>query len=180
MTRRQRSTTQRMLGRVIAAALIAVGAAAWQWVRGAASGRAEERAPTTTSVPAATRSQPGTQAEPSATPRTSREGPTTGASRGPGFKSRQRLVEHFEKHGAEFPGFTQAQYLAAAQALRDRAAGGDVLEFTRADGVITRFDRASGAFLAVERSGHIRTYFRPNDGESYFRRQQRRRPDADR
>lgn len=88
-----------------------------------------------------------------------------------GFTSRQHLVEHFEKHGAEFPGLDMAAYLRAAQTLRDQAAGGAVLELRRNDGVITRFDKASGAFLAVNRDGTIRTFFRPNDGEAYFRRQ---------
>jgi hypothetical protein len=91
-----------------------------------------------------------------------------------GFRSRERLVEHFRKHGAEFGCRDAADYLRRAQALRDRPAGGGVLEVVRADGVITRFDRASGAFLAFADDGTIRTFFRPNDGEAYFRRQAER------
>lgn len=103
--------------------------------------------------------------------------PVTTTGRGAkGFASRQRLVEHFEKHGEEFPGFSMTAYLAAAQRLRDAPAGGDVLEVRRRDGVVTRFDRGSGAFLAVNRDGTIRTFFRPNDGEAYFRRQASRLP----
>jgi pyocin large subunit-like protein len=94
----------------------------------------------------------------------------------PGFASRQRLVEHFEKHGGEFPGLTIETYLAAAQQLRDRPVDATVLEVRRRDGVITRFDRSSGAFLAVNRDRTIRTYFRPNDGEAYFKRQASRTP----
>lgn len=101
---------------------------------------------------------------------------TTTGTGAKGFASRQRLVEHFEKHGEEFPGFSMATYLAAAQRLRDAPAGGDVLEVRRRDGVVTRFDRGSGAFLAVNRDGTIRTFFRPNDGEAYFRRQASRLP----
>lgn len=93
-----------------------------------------------------------------------------------GFTSRQRLVEHFEKHGAEFPGLDMAGYLKAAQTLRDSPTGGDILEIRRGDGVISRFDRRNGSFLAVNRDGTIRTFFRPNDGESYFRRQAQRSP----
>jgi len=44
----------------------------------------------------------------------------------------------------------------------------------RADGVITRFDRKTGAFLAFNPDLIIRTYFKPNDGERYFRRQSKR------
>ncbi|HEX5385727.1 MAG TPA: hypothetical protein VFW66_03390 [Gemmatimonadales bacterium] len=91
-----------------------------------------------------------------------------------GFRTRDRLHEHYRKHGREFGHITQSQYLALAQTLRDRPAGGDVLELRRADGVVTRFDRASGAFIAFDPDGTIRTFFRPNDGEAYFRRQARR------
>jgi pyocin large subunit-like protein len=96
---------------------------------------------------------------------------------GPGFKSQDRLEEHFRKHGAEFGRITLQDYLARAQQLRDVPAGGDVLELRRGDGVVCRFDRASGAFLAFESDGVIRTFFKPRDGENYFRRQAYRRHD---
>lgn len=120
----------------------------------------------------------GNRASPSAagrsTPSPNTPPPSSAAApRGdsPGFTSRQHLVEHFEKHGAEFPGLDMAAYLRAAQTLRDEPAGANVLELRRNDGVVTRFDKTSGAFLAVNRDGTIRTFFRPNDGEAYFRRQ---------
>jgi pyocin large subunit-like protein len=91
-----------------------------------------------------------------------------------GFASRDKLREHYEKHGAEFGALTMEQYLLRAQTLRDRQAGGDVLEFTRADGVTTRFDRGSGDFIAFNSDGTIRTFFKPNAGESYFLRQRER------
>jgi hypothetical protein len=100
-----------------------------------------------------------------------------GIRRALGFKSAERLHEHYQKHGREFGEISEHEYLARAQALRDRPAGGDVLELRRADGVVTRYDRGSGAFLAFDADGVIRTFFRPNDGEAYFRRQARRRSD---
>lgn len=91
-----------------------------------------------------------------------------------GFTSARSLDEHYEKHGHEFGSVTKQQYLAMAQALRDVATGGPVLEAVRRDGVITRFDRDSGAFIAVNPDRTIRTFFKPNDGERYFRRQAER------
>ena len=88
-----------------------------------------------------------------------------------GFGHRERLDEHFRKHGREFAVPDAGAYLALAQALRDRPAAGDVLEAARRDRVITRFDRANGAFIAFEPDLTIRTFFKPNDGEAYFRRQ---------
>lgn len=90
---------------------------------------------------------------------------------GPGFRSRKQFEEHFAKHGREFGRVTPEQYLHLAQALRDAPAGGPILQVVKPDGVITRFDRRSGAFGAYNRDGTIRTFFKPNDGERYFRRQ---------
>lgn len=90
---------------------------------------------------------------------------------GVGFRSEQRLYEHFRKHGRDVGAASVSDYLARAQALRDATPGGDVLEQRRADGVITRFDRRTGCFIAFDDDGTIRTFFRPNQGETYFRRQ---------
>ena len=92
-----------------------------------------------------------------------------------GFASRQKWIDHYQKHGHEFGSISKEQYLLQARELRDRPAGGDILEHVRPDGVITRFNRASGDFIAFNTDGVIRTYFRPNDGEAYFRRQALRR-----
>ena len=88
-----------------------------------------------------------------------------------GFRSHGLLVEHYRKHGREFGSISMPEYLRRAQELRERPLGGPVLEIVRADGVRTRYDRASGSFLAFEQDGTIRTFFRPRQGEAYFRRQ---------
>jgi pyocin large subunit-like protein len=124
----------------------------------------DARAQATAPSSAPTRSVDPRDTRPSAPASSTRDG-------SPEFTTRAHLVEHFEKHGSEFPGLDMAAYLRAAQTLRDQPAGGDVLELRRRDGVVTRFDKASGAFVAVNRDGTIRTFFRPNDGEAYFRRQ---------
>jgi len=93
-----------------------------------------------------------------------------------GFAAPQKLNDHYRKHGREFGKITKEEYLRLAQELRDRPAGGDILEAVRKDGVVTRLDRKSGAFLACNPDGTIRTFFKPSDGEKYFWRQARRNP----
>lgn len=88
-----------------------------------------------------------------------------------GFRSRSQFNEHFAKHGPEFGQVTQEEYLREAQTLRDAPAGGNVEEIRRSDGTVSRYDRASGAFIAFNADGTIRTFFKPNNGEAYFRRQ---------
>jgi len=91
-----------------------------------------------------------------------------------GFASRQGLRDHYLKHGGEFKASSEGEYLALAQTLRDSKPGGSVLENVRADGVMTRFDKRTGAFLACNPNGTIRTFFKPNDGERYYWRQLKR------
>jgi hypothetical protein len=97
-----------------------------------------------------------------------------GRGAGVGFADQRRLDEHYEKHGAEFGRITKQDYLHQAQLLRDAKAGGPILEAVRGDGVVTRFDRQTGAFIAFNANGVIRTFFKPNDGERYWRRQAER------
>jgi len=100
----------------------------------------------------------------------------TGEPRHPevGFRDRERLIEHFHKHGREFGVRRPEEYLRLAQLLRDRPKDESVLVFVRNDAVTCKFDRASGAFLAYNSDGTLRTFFRPNDGETYFERQKSR------
>ena len=90
---------------------------------------------------------------------------------GPGFRSRAQFDEHYAKHGREFGRISQAEYLNLAQALRDAPVGGPILEAVKPGGIFTRFDRRTGAFGAYNGDRTIRTFFIPNDGERYFRRQ---------
>jgi pyocin large subunit-like protein len=91
-----------------------------------------------------------------------------------GFASRQKFLEHYQKHGREFGDISAEEYLLQAQKLRERPAGKEVLEVVRSDSVITRYDKTTGAFLAFNQDLTIRTFFKPNDGVNYFWRQNRR------
>ena len=101
-------------------------------------------------------------------------GATTGWGAAVGFADARRLDEHFEKHGAEFGRITKQDYLRQAQLLRAARVADPILETVRRDGVTTRFDRQTGAFIAFNPNGVIRTFFKPNDGERYYRRQAER------
>ena len=104
--------------------------------------------------------------------RNDRVAPQAGApGAGVGFHTRRQLGEHFAKHGADFAPMTVQEYLRAAQALRDAPVGGAIEEIRRTDGTTARYDRATGAFVAFNADGTIRTFFKPNNGEAYFRRQ---------
>lgn len=99
---------------------------------------------------------------------------------GPGFRSPAQLDEHYAKHGAEFGHISKTEYLQRAQELRDAHVGGPILEARSPNGGFSRFDRRHGYFGAYNRNGTIRTFFIPNNGERYFRRQAERRGESDR
>ena len=75
-----------------------------------------------------------------------------------GFASRQKLVDHYKKHGREFDAITMEQYLRKAQELRDRPAGGAILESARPDGVGDPVRPGIGGFHRLQprrRHSHI-------------------------
>jgi len=114
---------------------------------------------------------PPAQSQPHAGGEAAAKTPAASTSR-VGFTSRGSLQSHFDKHGAAFGRITIDEYLVLAQRLRDAPLSADVLENVRdSDGVVTRFDRKGGGFVAFHDDQTIRTFFRPNDGEAYFRRQ---------
>ena len=71
-----------------------------------------------------------------------------------------QLEAHYLKHGDQFPGTTQEQYLQGARALLDAAVGGDVLEKTRFNGDVEHFRVSTGEFAVMTKRGRIRTYFK--------------------
>src|SRR2546426_2218139 len=91
----------------ITAALLLVVAAAWSWWSRGHAVAVSAPSGVATGAPAAARSD------------------VTRASIG--FRSRELLIEHYRKHGHEFGSVSMGEYLALAQALRERTAGGDVL-----------------------------------------------------
>jgi pyocin large subunit-like protein len=92
-----------------------------------------------------------------------------------GFRTNAKFDDHFVKHGREFGDISKSEYLEMAQQLRDAPLSDDIIEARQARGNFARFDRRSGAFMAFEEDLVILTFFRPDDGEDYFRRAVRRK-----
>jgi hypothetical protein len=87
-----------------------------------------------------------------------------------GFRSYDKLHQHFLKHGREFGNITEEQYLALAQNIRDAPLSKSIIEAEQVGGTISRFDRSTGGFIAFNADLTLRTFFHPNDGEAYFKR----------
>ena len=75
-----------------------------------------------------------------------------------------QLEAHYLKHGYQFGGITQEQYLQDAQALLDAQPGEDILERIRFNGDVEHFRISTGEFAVMTKRGRIRTFFKTNDG----------------
>lgn len=85
------------------------------------------------------------------------------------FRSFDLLQEHFEKHGRDMGYASTEEYLAAANAV---VADPSVLHKKQAeDGDDVYFLPKTNDLVIVSTDGYIRTYFRPEDGMEYYRRQ---------
>ncbi|WP_148705262.1 hypothetical protein [Methanosarcina siciliae] len=92
-----------------------------------------------------------------------------------GFKDQKSLTSHYNKHviqGNEFGDITIDEYLKGAQNLVSSDAGGNILTKTRSNGDSLYYNKASNEFAVLSQEGTIKTYFKPEAGENYFRNQQ--------
>jgi hypothetical protein len=85
------------------------------------------------------------------------------------FRSDALLQEHYEKHGRDMGYGSAEEYLAGANAVINNA---DALHKTeKEDGDDVYYVESTGDFVVVSTDGYLRTYFRPEDGRSYYDRQ---------
>lgn len=107
---------------------------------------------------------------------TSSDSGSAAVDRSIGFRSASTFASHYEKHGREFGNISKAKYLGMAQELRDAPLSSTVIQTWQARGNWARYDRSSGSFIAFRKDKVILTFFRPDDGEDYFRRASARTP----
>ena len=85
------------------------------------------------------------------------------------FKSESKLEEHYEKHGKDMGFATAEEYEAAASSVVNNPNSLHKLEAEDGDDVY--YLEETNDFVIVSKKGYIRTYFRPDDGKSYYDRQ---------
>ena len=96
------------------------------------------------------------------------ENPNSSIQKAVLFQSDEKLKEHYEKHGKAM-GFASAEeYLAAANAV---ILNEEALHKTQKDGDDVYYLEETNDFVVVSPQGYLRTYFRPEDGIKYYRRQ---------
>lgn len=85
------------------------------------------------------------------------------------FRKEEYLLQHFEKHAAEFDYATKEEYEAGAN--RVIAAKDALYKTEEEDGDHIYYLESTNEIVFVSKDGYIRTYFKPQDGIKYFNRQ---------
>jgi pyocin large subunit-like protein len=99
-------------------------------------------------------------------PPASRPAPAAAKAR---FSSERKLQDHFRRHGRRLGCASAAQYLERARAL---VSGGPGVEtHLRKDGDTLFYRASTNEFAVLSAAGIIRTYFSPDSGVKYWRRQ---------
>ncbi len=85
------------------------------------------------------------------------------------FRYKDRLDDHYRKHGIEMGFSSPEDYAAAANEVvhDDRA----LIKLEEEDGDYVFYIEETNDFVIVSRDGFLRTYFRPNGGKNYYLRQ---------
>lgn len=85
------------------------------------------------------------------------------------FRKKSNLIQHFEKHGNEFPYATAEDYLIGANKVIQNP---DALTKTeKEDGDYVFYVESTNEFVVLSTDGYIRTYFKPAAGIEYYNRQ---------
>lgn len=86
------------------------------------------------------------------------------------FKTEDLLDSHYKKHKGEFGDITKEEYLKGANDLIN-SSGDDILTKVRNNGDELFYNTKTNEFVVKTKDGFLRTYFKPQDGLSYFNRQ---------
>lgn len=85
------------------------------------------------------------------------------------FRNEKLLTEHYNKHGISMGYESEEEYLAGANAAINAATA--LRKKEKEDGDDVYYVEETNDLVIVSTDGYIRTYFRPEDGISYFERQ---------
>ncbi|SHK35114.1 toxin 50 [Clostridium cavendishii DSM 21758] len=89
----------------------------------------------------------------------------------PNFKTEELLKEHYDKHVVdqkEFGNITEKEYLEGAQDIVKSKGENTILKKKRKNGDELLYKESANEFVAQDRLGNIKTYFKPKDGINYY------------
>jgi Phage minor capsid protein 2. len=85
-----------------------------------------------------------------------------------GFASKKLAKRHYEKHGSQYPGLDEQQYLQVARDLLTSEDGDNVISFDSELGFLVKYRRSTNDFAIGRPDGQISTVYKPDNGEQHF------------
>jgi len=86
------------------------------------------------------------------------------------FVSENLFEKHWDKHQNEYAGLTKNAYLEMArEVLSAKLEARELEEFVREDGSIARYRFSTNDFVVGTKNGEIRTFFKPRNGDEYWK-----------
>jgi pyocin large subunit-like protein len=82
------------------------------------------------------------------------------------------LIDHYRRHGADFEAKSAREYARMAHDFYRVAEEEGLPKKIAPDGTVRIYDRKTNTFGAYNPDGTTKTYFKPKNGERYWKRQQ--------
>jgi hypothetical protein len=84
----------------------------------------------------------------------------------------ETLIDHYRRHGADFEAASAREYAKMASDFYKRAREEKFQKKIAPDGTIKIYDRKTNTFGAYNPDGTTKTFFKPKNGERYWKRQE--------
>ena len=90
------------------------------------------------------------------------------------FETPEKMQKHYDKHIDKYGNISISEYIALANELVNAKDTYDIERIVRSDESTAIYRFSTNDFLVITKDGYIRTFFKPDDGEAYWREEHER------
>ena len=90
------------------------------------------------------------------------------------FETPEKMQKHYDKHIDKYGNISISEYIALANELVNAKDTDDIERLVRSDESTAIYRFSTNDFLVITKDGYIRTFFKPDDGEAYWREEHER------
>lgn len=90
------------------------------------------------------------------------------------FETPEKMQKHYDKHIDKYGNISILEYIALANELVNAKDTDGIEKIVRSDESTAIYRFSTNDFLVITKDGYIRTFFKPDDGEKYWREEHER------
>lgn len=90
------------------------------------------------------------------------------------FETPEKMQKHYDKHIDKYGNISISEYIALANELVNAKDTDGIERIVRSDESTAIYRFSTNDFLVITKDGYIRTFFKPDDGEAYWREEHER------